>query len=221
MKRIIISPAILERELVNFERELNAYSQFASQIDIDINIANDLFNGKITLGVKKVIELIKKTSLDLRFGIHLMVSNPLKEILPFLKAKVEDRCTFYLQQETKIGEILNYEHREKLNLAMSLNSNTSFQGIEFYKMFEEIQLMTVQTGFQGGKFLPEVLDRIEILKKLNYSGRVSIDGGVNLKTASIIRNFEVDRVSVGSYFSKSENLELDWQKLDLALNLGR
>ncbi|MDQ6984774.1 MAG: hypothetical protein Q9M91_06450 [Candidatus Dojkabacteria bacterium] len=218
-KKIIISPAILESDLNTFEGELNLYVNFAKQVDVDINIANDLFEGNVTTASDQVVQILKKTPEDLKFGIHLMVSEPLKEIVKFKELGLLEKCVFYLQQETKIGEVLDYKERDRLSLALSIKAETPFKGLEFYNEFDEIQLMTVQIGFQGGKFIPEVLDRVEYLKENGYKGKISIDGGVNLKTAELIREHALDRVSVGSYFSKSENLELDWMKLDLALNM--
>jgi pentose-5-phosphate-3-epimerase len=54
---------------------------------------------------------------------------------------------------------------------------------------------------------------------LGYTGRISIDGGVNLTSAEEIKYWEIDRVSVGSFFQKSKDAQLAYMKLQLALNL--
>ena len=79
--------------------------------------------------------------------------------------------------------------------------------------------MTVEIGSQGGKFQEEVMEKIDELRSLGYSGVVSVDGGVNLNTAKFIKNHNINRVSVGSYFSKSNDIKLARMKLELALNM--
>jgi pentose-5-phosphate-3-epimerase len=208
---IEICPAILTNDQAEFTRELNDYSKLFSVIDIDINNPGDNFSGLNTVTTEFVANQIKDYS-NIRFNIHLMVQNPSIEIEKFNNKL---HLTFFIHQEANINKLVG---QDKMNLAIQVQSKA--KSIDFYKQFNEIQLMTVQIGYQGSKFQPSVLGRVEWLRNEGYIGRISLDGAVDLQTAESIKNYDVNRVSVGSYFSKSTDLELDKQKLELALNVG-
>jgi pentose-5-phosphate-3-epimerase len=208
---IEICPAILTNDQAEFTRELNDYSKLFSVIDIDINNPGDNFSGLNTVTTEFAANQIKDYS-NIRFNIHLMVQNPSIEIEKFNNKL---HLTFFIHQEANINKLVG---QDKMNLAIQVQSKA--KSIDFYKQFNEIQLMTVQIGYQGSKFQPSVLGRVEWLRNEGYIGRISLDGAVDLQTAESIKNYDVNRVSVGSYFSKSTDLELDKQKLELALNVG-
>lgn len=216
---IEISPAILEDNEKDFLNQLRNYLDFANHIDIDVNIKNDDFVGKETLSVSRVAMLLQ--NIDHFFGIHLMVTNPLKEINEFLNIKKDFKGIFYIHQESNIDVILNSKIFKKHSFGITVKAESNIRSIEFYKNFPEVQLMTIETGIQGNPFKPEVLKRVEWLRSEGYLGKISIDGSVNLHTSELIREYPLDRVSVGSYLAKAQNPLLNYQKLYLALNMNR
>lgn len=215
---IEISPAILVNEEKEFKRELDLYLKFAKQIDIDINIDNDQFPGQTTESVEFVIKSIK--DIDHFFGIHLMVSEPLEEIEKFLQIKNSFKGIFYIHQEANFKAVLESELIKIFDVGMTVKAESQLRSIDFYKNFPEVQLMTIETGKQGNSFKPEILERVEWLRESGFEGKISIDGSVNLRSAEYIKQYELDRVSVGSYFSKAEDAESNMIKLNLALNMN-
>jgi ribulose-phosphate 3-epimerase len=216
MGSIQICPAILTSSEDEFKRELEVYSKLFEVIDIDINLEGDKFYGQVTVGTDFVAKEIQK--FDVKFNIHLMVSNPLREIEKFSKEQIMAKnISFFIHQESNINKLI--DRVEELNLKLAVKAGSEPREIEFYKKFPEIQLMTIETGKQGNKFKPEILSRAEWLRTNGYEGNISIDGSVNLESARIIRQHKIDRVSAGSYFSRSENVSDSKMKLALALNL--
>ncbi len=213
---IKITPAILTSDLSTFQAQLEQYARVVNLIDIDINIENDNFGGRITVHLDDVIQLIlsSEEANTTKFNLHLMVDFPSEQIALINNFAFVNRV--FVHQETILGEIGDYLMFEKRGLAVKAESK--LLDINFYKNFSEIQLMTIKTGAQGSSFKVEIMSRVEELKKMGYKGKISIDGGVNLSTADLIKKYSIDRVSVGSFFSKSENFEKDYELLNKALN---
>lgn len=213
---IQITPAILTNDLLEFEAQLERYAKTVGLIDVDINVENDGFDGNLTVHLEDALELIASSeeANTVKFNLHLMVDFPSEQIEAINNFKFVNRV--FVHQETVIEDIEDYLMLEKRGLAIKAES--SLKAIDFYSRFSEIQLMTIKTGEQGNAFKVEVLNRVEELKKLGYKGKISIDGGVNLMSADLIKRYPIDRVSVGSFFSKSIDFERDYELLDKALN---
>ena len=88
------------------------------------------------------------------------------------------------------------------------------------KDFPFIQLMTVYPGQQGAPFVPEVLDKITVLRKKGYSGKITLDGAMNDTTLPIIlsKKYLPDAICPGSYFKQNPQTQLE--KLQRILATG-
>ncbi len=212
---IKICPAILTDKIDEFEKELKEYSPLFEVIDIDVNVKVDNFKGKVTVPVENFISLLEKYPKNF-FNIHLMTEFPLEEIKKTVSSPVFKNLRFIIHQESRIdNQIFTLLGRNRI--AATLEVESELETIEFYKKYSEVQFMTVEVGYQGATFQTKVLEKAKKLKSLGFEGIISIDGGVNLETAEIIREYPIDRVSVGSYFSKSSHIENDLKQLNDAL----
>ncbi len=217
--RILISPAILESNFSTFTKQYDLYSQFTDQIDIDINIDYDIFPGKTTISIDDAVNYIisKKNKTGFTLAFHLMTENPANEIIKIKKLANKFKVKVFVHQESNI-DVIGFVSGSEIEYGIAVKAETPLKSLEFYNQFCEIQLMTIQTGAQGNGFIPEILNRVEYLREIGFSKLISIDGSVNLETASLIRQHDLNRVSVGSYFSKSNNFISDFKRLDNALN---
>lgn len=214
---IHISPAILTNSESEFDRQMAAYSKFAQQIDIDINLAGDHFYGDPTVDVSLVAGKLKPG--EVTYGIHLMVSDPYQQVVKFLELAAADLAViFYVHQETPIADVQELDLPETYKLAVVVKAESELEDLSFYQQFPEVQLMTIETGRQGNPFKPEVLDRAEQLRSSGYQGLISVDGSINLETAVEVNKHSVDRVSVGSFLSQAEDAAENYQQLNSLLN---
>ncbi|MCA9380724.1 hypothetical protein KC678_00475 [Candidatus Dojkabacteria bacterium] len=213
---IKISPAILVSSESEIDKQLENYTKIFDQIDIDINVDGDDFEGKVTLDIQKVISDVIPFS-DTSFSFHLMVSKPIELINKIEQSELASRIYYIIHQEAHYQEVI--EKINPRNLGICIKAESRLKDIDFYKQFKEVQLMTIETGKQGNPFKPEILERVEWLRNEGYEGIVSLDGSINLNTASLVKDFDVNRVSVGSFFSNAEDVNLNKQKLELALNM--
>ncbi len=213
-----ICPAILVDNKQDFIQQFNNYKDLFDCIDIDINIPNDDFEGEVTIGPIEALLCLENHEGN-NFNLHLMVSEPVLIIDEYISNRcLPKKNRILIHQESNFKPVLD-KYDTNLDIGIVVKAESNMKDIEFYKQFSEVQLMTIITGKQGNPFIPEVLDRVEWLREEGFEGIISLDGSVNLQSAQLIRNFDVSRVSVGSFFSKAENLELNKQKLELALNM--
>ena len=148
-----------------------------------------------------------------------MLTNPKSTIDQLLQHMKERKLDFriYVHANSDINFLSQYDCHQD-NIGIAVESAEPLGELAFYSKFPEVQMMSVTPGKQGQQFMVQSLDKVTQLEQMGYTGRVSLDGGINLDSARVISLSSVDRVSVGSYFQKSENLLSDYQKLHQALN---
>ncbi|MFS8130426.1 MAG: hypothetical protein ACMG57_00455 [Candidatus Dojkabacteria bacterium] len=212
---IKVCPAILTDKKSVFESQMKTYSALFDTIDIDVNVKVDNFKGKVTVPVEIFIPILEKYP-KTEFNIHLMTEFPLEEIKKTVNSTIFKKLRFIIHQESRFDkQIFSFLGRSKI--AATLEVGSDLESINFYKKFSEVQLMTVDVGYQGAKFEEKILKKANKLRDMGFDGIISIDGGVNLNTAEIIKKYPIKRLSVGSYFSKSNDIETDLKELNDAL----
>lgn len=210
---IKIVPNILSMSELEFAEQLAHLADFDV---IDIDVAVSPFTKESTVSLKKAIDIIKNNKRLVSF--HLMESNP-KESIELIVSSGLDFEQIFVHQESNLSftSLLNKALKEKIGITLKRESRV--KELEFYKDYSSIQLMTGTFGGQGNEFDEQALAKSLELRDLGFDGEIGIDGGVNLNSAKDVKEYPIDRVSVGSFFHKSKNPLLDKMKLDLALNM--
>lgn len=211
-----ICPAILTNNIKEFKNQLEIYSKYFNTIDIDINVSGDGFEGVVTPNLDLIIQEIQRLP-RIQFNFHLMLSKPFW-IYKYISDNLKQRVFYFLHQESDISFLDDIEMTEDIGIC--IEKQTKLREIEFYNQFSEIQLMTVEIGFQGSKFDKRILQKAKNLRQMGYTGRLSLDGGINLESAIDIRasEVEINRLSVGSYFSTSKDVKSSLEKLNNILS---
>jgi len=213
---IEISPSVLTSSIEDFKRFVKNYEIFKS---VDIDIIRKPFVDNETVPISEALELLKDSPIQ-SLGFHLMVQDPESDLKLFIDQGWGDReLRIYLQQESDINFLKNFDWPEKWRKCISLKLETDLKDLEFYEQFGEVQLMSIEIGAQGRPFDESVEDKVIELRQMGYQGLISLDGGINLKSANIVKHWDIQRVSPGSYFAKAEDVELAKMKLELALNI--
>jgi len=208
-----ITPAILTSDLVLFSN-LAKKLEFVETLDVDI--CRSPFVDNVTVQLDQVVDLIDFEHQSI--GFHLMVDNPEQDLMYLLNSIGNDQSVrVYLHQESNLNFLAEFEWPGRWSRCLAIKFESEFKNIEFYNNFDEIQLMSIETGKQGNSFKPSVITRIEGLTKLGYFGKISIDGGINMNTIELIKDLPIDRISVGSYFQKSQNVRESYRIMHKAL----
>lgn len=202
-----ITPAILTQDKEFFLRLYNDL-KFCQSLDIDI--CRPPFVQSKTVQISDILNELDYKSQDI--GFHLMVEDPVTDLklLNELNLK-ETLLRVYVHQESKLEELLDFDINFSIKLGVAVNLSSDLLDLEFYNRFFEVQLMSVEVGKQGGEFQPKVLEKVDKLRSMGYGGIISFDGGINLQTILNVKN--VDRVSVGSYFQRSQNQKESYRML--------
>jgi len=201
--KIKIAASILSADFSCLEKEIKRVESAGADM-IHVDVMDGHFVPNITIGplVVKGIRRITKLPLD----VHLMIKNPEKFIDAFVDAG-SDMITVHIETVTKLGlQTLNSKlHAKGLKFGVSLNPNTPLSRIKgVLNSVDLILVMTVNPGFGGQKFIRSVLPKIKKLRT-NYSGDISVDGGINHKTAPGIIRAGANILAAGSYIFNARN----------------
>lgn len=201
-----IAPSILSADFLKLGEEIQA-AEAAGADMLHIDIMDGHFVPNITIGPSIVESIRKITSLPL--DVHLMIEEPDKYLRDFIKAGA-DYLTVHYEASVHLHRTVQRIKESGLKAGVSLNPATPVWNLEHILPYTDIALlMSVNPGFGGQEFIPEVIEKIKILKKLlrekGLSTLIEVDGGVKLENAPEIISAGADILVMGSAFFNSKN----------------
>jgi len=202
---IKIAASILSADFSCLREEIKKAEKAGVDL-IHIDVMDGRFVPNITFGPQLVRDIRKVSRIP--FDVHLMIENPLKYIDDFVSAGA-DMLTLHIEV-TKASMIKKEKvrlNKKGIKLGVSLNPATPLSKIK--SVLDNIDLvlvMTVNPGFGGQEFIPEVVPKIKELRRI-YKGIISVDGGINDKNAPILVAAGVDILASGSYLFKAKDIK--------------
>jgi ribulose-phosphate 3-epimerase len=180
MKKIKISPSILSADFSQLGNEIKRLEEGGADM-IHVDVMDGHFVPNLTMGPPIIKALRKYTKLP--FDVHLMISPVHKYIKDYADAGA-DIITIHPEATEDLKSSIQYIRGLNKKVGVSLNPETKTDLIT--NLLNEIDLvliMSVNPGFGGQKFMPEVLDKIKELKGIkdhkNLKFDIEIDGGIN------------------------------------------
>ena len=206
MNQIKISPSILSCDFSEIGSEIKKLNNSGADL-IHIDVMDGHFVPNLTFG-PPVISKIRKCS-KLPFDVHLMISPVEKYIQDYADAGA-DIITFHPEATDNIQRTINVIKSCKKKVGISLNPETPSTIIENYlKEIDLILIMSVNPGFAGQKFMPEVLEKVKFfrskIKKENLNIDIEIDGGIDFETAPLAIKAGANILVSGTTIFKGEN----------------
>jgi ribulose-phosphate 3-epimerase len=181
---IKVAPSILSADFGRLGEEVKAVESAGADL-IHVDVMDGHFVPNITIGPLVVSALSKITKLPL--DVHLMIENPDKYIQPFAKAGA-GIISIHAEASKDLENDIEKIKQLGVKPAVVLNPKSGIKMIE--KVLDKVAmvlLMTVNPGFEGQKFMPEVVAKIKelrsIIEKRKLNVDIEVDGGVNLQTA--------------------------------------
>jgi ribulose-phosphate 3-epimerase len=193
-----IYPSLISADILNLREVIKNLDSHCEGYHIDV--MDDHFVPNLTWGSAFVNAIRKETSLPIH--LHLMVDNP-KKWVDRVELKKDDIFIFHWEVTQNIPEL-------DCQVGVAINPGTPVE--EIYQLLEKIDhvlLMSVEPGFSGQKFMPEVVKKvaplIDLREKNNLSFSIGMDGGVGEKNISILEKEGIDVVGVASAIFSNKN----------------
>ena len=144
--------------------------------------------------------------IDCIYEAHLMVQNPLEWIVKN-HLKVDIILTHF---ETLINpqKVIDYVRNEGKKIGFVLNPETSINEIvDYLDQLDQVLIMTVNPGFYGSPFIPEMAQKISELRNIAPNLNIEVDGGITNKTIEIVDEAGANMFVSGSYLLNSKNIK--------------
>ena len=215
MKKIQISPSILSADFSQLANEIKRLEDGGADM-IHVDVMDGHFVPNLTIG-PPVIKSLKKHS-SILFDVHLMISPVHKYIKAYADAGA-DIITIHPEATNDINSSISLIKELNKKVGVSLNPETKVDIIiEHLDKIDLVLIMSVNPGFGGQKFMPEVLSKVEELKKLRSAKDldfdIEIDGGINFENSKIAIQAGANILVSGTTIFKSNNGDIK-KKIEL------
>ncbi len=206
MKKIQISPSILSADFSQLGNEIKKLEQGGADL-IHVDVMDGHFVPNLTIGPPVIKNLRKYTKLP--FDVHLMISPVHKYIENYALAGA-DIITIHPEATENLKESISLIKKFSKKVGVSLNPKTEIKTlIDEIDNIDLVLVMSVNPGFGGQKFMPEVLDKIKELKKIRdknqYQFDIEVDGGINFSNSKIVLEAGADILVSGTTVFKEND----------------
>ena len=206
MKKIQISPSILSADFSQLGKEIKRLEEGGADM-IHVDVMDGHFVPNLTIG-PPVIKSLKKHS-SILFDVHLMISPVHKYIEAYADAGA-DIITIHPEATNNMDLSITKIRELNKKVGISLNPETKIDVlVDHLNKIDLVLIMSVNPGFGGQKFMPEVLSKIKQLKKIqtekNLNFDIEIDGGINFDNCKTVIEAGANILVSGTTVFKSNN----------------
>jgi len=203
-----IAPSILSADFSKLAEDIKRVEVAGADL-LHIDIMDGHFVPNLTFGPPVVAAIRNVTTLP--FDVHMMVNNPQDLIEPFIKAGA-DLLTIHVETAPHLHRLVQSIKEKGVKAAVALNPATSLSTVEeILSELDMVLIMTVNPGYGGQKFIPQMLNKItrlkQMIEKRNLTVDIQVDGGINPITAKQVVAAGATILVAGSAIYQAPNIE--------------
>ncbi len=202
-----VAPSILAADPLNMERDVQRMVDAGTDwLHVDIMDAHFVPNLSFSPALTRALhERFPALPLD----VHLMMDNPEKYVDVFIDAGASV-LTIHAEIDGDVATLLEKIRSRGVMAGLSVRPGTSAQSIRHLLPHADMVLvMTVEPGFGGQKFNPDMLDKLTDLRQMGYTGLLEADGGVSMKNVALLRQHGLDVAVMGTAMFSSDDPKRD------------
>jgi ribulose-phosphate 3-epimerase len=191
-KPIRVIPAILTDDPTALETMVRQTEGFTGYAQFDI------MDGRFVPSRSITLENIAALSIKFDWEAHLMVNNPESQLEGFQKAGAR-KVVFHYEASPSPRAVISQARGLGLKVGLAVNPETPVIAIlPLIAEVDSVLLLTVNPGFYGSPFIPEVLEKVTEIRRTQPQIEIDIDGGIKESNIARVARFGVDAICVGS-----------------------
>lgn len=203
---IKVSPSVLACDLSRLSDEVKSIDSAGADM-VHLDVMDGMFVTNISFGLPVIASLRKNTNMF--FDVHLMIDRPERYIERFIEAGA-DLVTFHYEACEDSHAAVKLIRSKGKKAGVSVKPGTPVQCV--YPLLDDcdlILIMTVEPGYGGQAFMPEMLPKIRELRaeieRRGLNVDIQVDGGINAETGKLVREAGANNLVAGSYVFKAND----------------
>lgn len=213
MKSNLVSASILSADMLNLKSEIGRLESAGTDM-LHFDVMDGIFVNNISFGLPVLEQISKARNMGqyMPLDVHLMITDPLKYIRAFAEAGA-DHITFHLESNANTAETIKAIRWAECTAGIAIKPDTPAEEVLQYidENISMVLVMTVEPGFGGQKFM----DMSEKIRKIReYADKngfnkldIQVDGGINDKTAEIVKKAGANILVSGSYLFRADDMK--------------
>ena len=198
---IEILSSILASDVLNMGADVRRMQE-AGVDSLHVDIMDAHFVPNLSFG-PAVVSALKKEFPDYHQDVHLMMDNPENYIDEFIKNGA-GAVTVHAEIPGDVAAILRAIREKGVKAGVSVKPKTDAEAIrDLLPLCDLVLVMTVEPGFGGQKFMPDMMPKIRALREMGYQGQIMVDGGINAETAKEAVAAGADALVMGTALLKA------------------
>ncbi|MQS75057.1 ribulose-phosphate 3-epimerase [Companilactobacillus halodurans] len=202
-----IAPSILSADIMNLERDVKAAEQAGADL-FHIDIMDGHFVPNMSFSPSVVEGMCRVT--DKPLDVHMMIENPDAYVKPMVDAGA-DTILVHAESTQHIYRSIDLIKSYGVKAGVVVNPGTPLETVkELFPVIDQILVMTVNPGFGGQKFIPNMIKKIQRLDQLRQTAadddfEIEVDGGINADTIAKCSKAGADIFVAGSYLFNGQD----------------